>query len=522
MKHSIRTKLIVALTSLITGALLLGGGIIIWQNMKAMEQDIYLNILTFGELTNDRIVTSFEDFYETENFLQFRKDLNPMLSKNVDLSNIEVIGKSGELFYDSSKEKEVAYSGNPRKQSYEVKRVRDIKPSLLFGNGEVVYARKNADNEWLAVDSQDHLTKFPSGQVQNIVFPHKNARLDVVYTLSYSALWARIAAMAISIAAVLAASIVAVSFVAIGIAKKLTNPIQELEKGVVKVGEGALGTQVEILSDDEIGVLAVNFNKMSVKLKKDTEELLIKEAIEKELSIAREIQDNMLPKTAPELAHLELSGSLAPASSIGGDIFDYFTRLDQTYIFIADVTGHGVPAGMIANIAHSTLYSFTQVYKKTDEIMKAMNTVVHAKSKRNMFATAMLTKWDDTTRKLSYCNAGHEQIIHYDAGAKKVNLLGKGGMPLGMIADLSKLLKEQELELHDGDIVMLYSDGFPEAWKTEKENLGMERLEDIVLRVCQKGGDAKGIRESLIKEVTTFRNNYPQQDDMTVVVMKVK
>src|SRR3989338_4295177 len=115
MRRSIKTKLILALTSLVAGALIIGGALLIWQNTQQMRQEIYLDALTFAELTNDKLVLSFEQFYETENFLQYRKDINPLLSKNVDISRIEVIGKSGETYFDSQTESEVAYVGDQRK-----------------------------------------------------------------------------------------------------------------------------------------------------------------------------------------------------------------------------------------------------------------------------------------------------------------------------------------------------------------------------------------------------------------------
>src|SRR5690606_4022721 len=249
---------------------------------------------------------------------------------------------------------------------------------------------------------------------------------------------------------------------------------QHLEAAVVKVGKGDFGAQAKVESDDEIGVLAQNFNQMSKTLKKNTEELLEKEKITKELDIAREIQENMLPKSAPELKNLDVSGSLKPATSIGGDIYDYLSLGDKgTYIFIADVTGHGVPAGMIANITHSTLYSFSKVYEKTDDILKSMNSIIHAKTKTNMFATALLARWNDETRRISYCNAGHEQIVYYQAKTQQVQLIGKGGMALGLMENVDALLKEQTLELQKGDVMVFYTDGIPEAWRTEKEILGM-------------------------------------------------
>src|SRR5690606_9436022 len=118
---------------------------------------------------------------------------------------------------------------------------------------------------------------FPFGEVANIIFPHKNARLSVAYDLSYDALWGRMTEMALSILAVIAVSIVIVISFAIYLSNRLVRPIQHLEAAVVKVGKGDFGAQAKVESDDEIGVLAQNFNQMSKTLKKNTEELLEKE-----------------------------------------------------------------------------------------------------------------------------------------------------------------------------------------------------------------------------------------------------
>src|SRR5690606_29892994 len=249
MKHSIKTKLIWALSTLTAGALIVGGALLIWQNVQQMQREIYLDALTFAELTNEQIVTGFEQFYETENFLQFRKEVNPLLGENVDISQIEVLGKSGELSYDSTTESEVAYTGLPRTPSSDLERLRNVKPSLLFSNGEIVYVKKNADNEWVAVTDQEEVRDFPFGEVANIIFPHKNARLSVAYDLSYDALWGRMTEMAVSILAVIAVSIVIVISFAIYLSNRLVRPIQHLEAAVVKVGKGDFGAQAKVESD---------------------------------------------------------------------------------------------------------------------------------------------------------------------------------------------------------------------------------------------------------------------------------
>src|SRR3990172_10831417 len=221
MRRSIKTKLIWALTTLITGALLLSGGILIWQNVWDMERDIIFDSLNYADLTNDTIVTSFEHFYVSENFLQFRKEINPLLAKNPDISRIELVGKSGELFYNSETESEVSYLGEDREHNYDIDRSRNIRPSLLYNNGQTIYVKKTADNEWLAVDANENLVDFQTGEVENIIFPHINARLSVVYGLSYEALWDRIMMMALSILAVLVLSIFLVGAFAVYLAGKL-------------------------------------------------------------------------------------------------------------------------------------------------------------------------------------------------------------------------------------------------------------------------------------------------------------
>ncbi len=523
MKHSIKTRLIWTLASLIAFALVLGGGIIIAQNTEQLRQEIYLDSLSFAELTNDRLITAFEQFYVSDNFLQFRKVANPMLSEIIDVDRIEIIGKSGELFYDSETEQDVAYLGLEREQEYSIERARDIKASLLFDNGEVIYVQKDEMNRWRAVDTEGDPLQFPGGEVVNIFYPHSNARIGIMYRLTYEALTDRIIQMAWSIGLVIVFSILLVSGFAVYFANKLVRPLEELEAGVVEIGKGKLGIQVKVVSDDEIGVLAQNFNTMSKTLKKNTKELLEKEKLTKELDIARSMQQNMLPEKAPRLKGLEISGSLRAATQIGGDIYDYL-KADENgaYVFIADVTGHGVPAGMVANITHSSLYSFSTVFNKTDEIMKSMNKIVHVKTQTNMFATALLAYWNEKTRSLTFCNAGHEEAMLYRAKTKTIELVGKGGMALGITANVDKILKEQSLKMESGDVMVLYTDGIPEAWQSKNKNLGMEAMLELSTEVIKQAKSAKSIREGIIARVDLYRQDYPQQDDITIVVLKAK
>ena len=511
------------LTIMVTIALLIGGFSLIFINARAMQRDIFLNALSFGELTNDRIVTSFEQFYQTKNFLQFRKDINPLLGKNSDIAKIEITGQNSELYYDSSEEQDAQYDGTERRKEIDINRSRGINPSLLFSSGEIVYAKKSADNEWLAIDIDEQLREFPSGGVINVLYPNQNFRHNVIYELNYTALWDRIYSMAFSIILIIIGSIILASIIGVYFASQLVRPIRELEHGVSKIAKGAFGAQIPVKTVDEIGTLTENFNHMSKTLKRNTEELVEKERITHELDLAKEIQQTMLPEKAPELKNFAISGSLSAANRIGGDIYDYLkTPTGETLIFIADVTGHGVPAGLVSSITNSSLYSYSTTHSNTEEIMTSMNTIIFAKTRPNMFATAVLLKCNDQQRSLHYCNAGHEQIIHYQAATKQIRLLEKGGMALGMIPDVSKLLEEKSVDVGRGDVLVIYTDGLPEAWKTKTENLGMKPFINIVRTSISKNKTVEGIRKSILKHVKTYMGKYPQQDDITLVVIKAK
>jgi serine phosphatase RsbU (regulator of sigma subunit) len=519
MKRSIQSKILTLFISLLGSALLISAVLLIWMSTNDLRREIYQNALTFADLTNEQVVQQYEQFYVPQNFLQFRKVVNPLLGQSEDIANIEIVGKSGELLYEWETEQDVP-AESARNHDYELERTRDIKPSLLFSNGEVIFVRRNAQQQWIPVDENGNPSEFPNGEVENIIFPHDGARLATVYSLSYDALWGRIVMNALITLGLLVVSIVAAIFMAISLAKRLVGPLKILEGAVLKVGKGEFGAQAEIETDDEIGVLAENFNQMSTRLQKNTEELLEKEKLTKELSIAAEIQQNMLPEDSPKLDHLDISGSLTPATTIGGDIFDYLESEEAAYVFIADVTGHGVPAGMVANITHSSLYSYFQVYQNTDQIFSSMNQVIQSKTSPNMFATALLAKCDRKQRKISYCNAGHEQILWYHASSGKTEAVGKGGMALGMVPDLSKLLKENTLELEANDALFLYTDGIPEAWRSKEENLGMDRFTQMIPDVVQGSPSAQEMRDRLLAKVNGFRGKYPQQDDITLVVIK--
>jgi sigma-B regulation protein RsbU (phosphoserine phosphatase) len=227
----------------------------------------------------------------------------------------------------------------------------------------------------------------------------------------------------------------------------------------------------------------------------------------------------LIPKEVPVLEGLDISAGIVPAEEIGGDVYDFLKRDDNnTMFYIGDVTGHGVPSGILGSITNAMFFSEV-TNPNLKDVMVEVNKVLKAKSLPNMFITLCLLNWDKTGKKMTYVNAGHEQIIHYSAASKEVSLLKAGGIALGMFPDITKMIEEQVVPFEPGDVIVLYSDGIPEAWKSEKENYGMDRFKATVQQ-CGELENSTIIRNSILKHVKEFIGNYKQMDDITIMVVK--
>ena len=139
-----------------------------------------------------------------------------------------------------------------------------------------------------------------------------------------------------------------------------------------------------------------------------------------------------------------------------------------------------------------------------------------------MFMSMGLTRFDPKTSTLRYVNAGHLPMLYYSAKDKKVSELRVPGIAFGMVDDISTLIREEEYKLEQGDIMVLYSDGFPEAQNEHNEQYGMQRLR----RIVQQAGDdllsAEAIKNAVFSDVVQFIGIREHLDDITIVVMKRK
>ena len=133
--------------------------------------------------------------------------------------------------------------------------------------------------------------------------------------------------------------------------------------------------------------------------------------------------------------------------------------------------------------------------------------------------TMVMLCFDNKTKKLTFVGAGHEHILIYRHTTGVVEAVLSGGIALGMVPDNSKVIKEREIILEDGDFVILYSDGITEARSSTEELYGLERLKAAIKDYAPQYS-AEGVNYHIAKDVTTFMGTRKQEDDMTLIVMK--
>ena len=522
--HSIRTKFILIFSLLIVSILLVNGYVVIEQKKKEIHSEIAYRGLSFAELSVGNVVDNYNLLYKSQSFSFFKREIENILKLNSDISGVRVVTYNGDILYNSEEEKDIQYTGEPREVDNPglIERLQDVKPSMLLED-RVVYFEKDDLTGKISYMDKNENPVTPLGETEKVIgilYPYPDDQTRVIYSVTYDNLEKRIQETTNQIILILIITCIIGVFLAILIANRIVNPIKELTKGVEEIARGNLGYKVTVHTNDEMKILANGFNQMAADLEVSTKAVIEQEKITNELAIAGKIQRNLLPKI-PNIPGIDIAASVLPAEAVGGDCYDFLTLdEDNTLIYIGDVTGHGVPASLIVAITNAIFYNMLDFYNDTRNLIIQANKVLKAKTEPNMFVTAVLCNWNHKEHKLTYTSAGHEQILHYKSASKEMNLCEAGGMALGMLPDIQNIVHEKTIDLQNQDVIILYSDGIPEAWKNKNELLGMERFKEIAERACREYTDAKNIHDSILKEVAEFMGEYPQADDITLIIIK--
>lgn len=240
-----------------------------------------------------------------------------------------------------------------------------------------------------------------------------------------------------------------------------------------------------------------------------------------QLTAAHDAQLAIIPQTAPDVAGIDIAGAWIPAYGVGGDFYDYFWLEDeppQLCIAVADVAGKGMRAAMNAVMSDGMVFSRARQAGSVEEIMDSLNRSLFHKVESRMFTAMCLVVLEPKTLRLTFANAGLcEPLLRSDREVRYLSSQGSR-FPLGVIRDAE--YEPTSVQLEHGDIVVLFTDGVPEARNREHRLYGYSAPRDLLARLETADLTASEIVEILIDDVGRFRNGAEQSDDMAVVVIK--
>ncbi|MBR1702859.1 MAG: SpoIIE family protein phosphatase [Lachnospiraceae bacterium] len=309
---------------------------------------------------------------------------------------------------------------------------------------------------------------------------------------------------------------------AVMFAGKLTEPILRLKKEVTETNGGNLDGYIRISTGDEIEDLGNAFNRMRMQLKSYITNLAQitaeKERIHAELSVATDIQADMLPDCkaiATEQRCFDLHAATWPAKEVGGDFYDFFLTDEEHLVFlVADVSGKGVPAALFMVIAKTLIENHMMRGEAPAEAFGNVNRELCRSNTSGMFLTAWLGMLNLADGHLVYVNAGHNSPLRFSGRAGRYEWhTERSGFVLAGMEDTEYVQKEMYLE--KGDWLFLYSDGVTEANDAQQSMFGEDRLEAFLN--AAKVISCRELCDRLRKELAEFQGEAEQFDDITML-----
>ena len=272
---------------------------------------------------------------------------------------------------------------------------------------------------------------------------------------------------------------------------------------------GELGASIEKMEHDTLDYVE-NITRMTAE----------NERIGTELSLANEIQANMLPNIFPpfpERHDVDIYASMTPAKEVGGDFYDFFL-IDEQHLglVVADVSGKGVPAALFMMMSKILISNLGMMDLSPAEVLRRANAAICKNNQSDMFVTAWFGILDLSSGHLVAANAGHEYPVIKRAGGRYELFKDPHRLAIGILPETAYV--EYELELQKGDVLFLYTDGVPEATNGGYEMLGTGRMLKLLDR--HDDADLKALLEGVKADVGSFVGDAPQFDDLTMMAVR--
>ncbi|WP_321394865.1 SpoIIE family protein phosphatase [uncultured Desulfuromusa sp.] len=322
-------------------------------------------------------------------------------------------------------------------------------------------------------------------------------------------------AQSLTISAALTIVVIVIAILlAISRSRKVTLPIMQLATAANQLSAGNFDATVNIHTGDELEELGNTFNGMGDRLKE-------RDQMIQSLTLAKEIQQQLLPNSAPACPNFDLAGRSLYCDGTGGDYFDFIelniSSQKHLGLAVGDVSGHGIGPALVMATTRAALHSLVNRYKtQLVALTNELNNQLCRDTAEAYFMTLFYGVLDPAKRSLRWISAGHAPMFLYRAeGAMEE--LNSSGIPLGIIENAPYEIAAS-IEFMPGDVLLVGTDGIWETRNMEEEMFGTERVRELLIRHAEAGAEA--IADEFIATLNSFRGERSRDDDITLMVIK--
>ncbi|MBM3784747.1 MAG: HAMP domain-containing protein [Acidobacteria bacterium] len=305
--------------------------------------------------------------------------------------------------------------------------------------------------------------------------------------------------------------------IGVAITRTMTRAVHFLHESTERVQAGDFTYRIPVKGNDQLADLGHRYNSMVENLERLLKVAKEKERLQADLDIAKEVQEQLYPRSVPRVEGLEITAKLNPAKSVSGDYYDY-QRIDDQRVMIAigDVAGKGISAALLMANVQSAMRA--QLQGKTDvctaTVVSQINKHLQANTTVEKYSTFFFSVWNESSGELLSTNAGHLPPILLRNG--EAIRLDVNGMVVGVFAHAE--YGESRIRLEKGDLLVLYTDGITEPENEYGEMFGEDRLIETVQRIASKPG--REILDDVFAAVEHWTYSPDSADDMTMVLVR--
>jgi serine phosphatase RsbU (regulator of sigma subunit) len=511
MFQSLRSQILFFTCSLVILLVSSFTGIAMRMRLPEINREISLEGIGFAKKIFEEFRENFPPVEEDKE--DFSKEIKRLVNETPSIGVLEIVRADGQLIFDSSR--------GFLQVSEEIS--ESWKEAFQKGGSSLVLARSEKVISFADAENKDLASK--------LIWPFHSFSDDrefgFILTLSYKQIWPKFLTITARFGVLAFIALLLSLFAAHFFAQLITTPLFRLKRRAEEVAGGNLDLEEKYFAmhrNDEIGSLGRALSEMMNRLRQSRQHLLEKERQDHEISLALEIQKNLLPEPQLIRGNLDIAAHWSPADVVGGDFYDFFdSKTGRLTFFVGDAVGHGIPASFLSNAAAMLMRSLEFFANSALELMVPLNATLFSRTKPGVFLTLAGGLWDQENSEMELGTAGGEAILLHRKETRVVEEPASKGVPLGALPNellFKKIQPFEKVPFNDGDTLLCFTDGISESMNADGEMFGHDRLRELFAKLSRKKNTSAEIIEEILKEVDKFRGSVGQKDDVTLLLLR--